>query len=122
MKKRILAIALCLAVLMSVVPFSLTASAAEPEGNSIAIMDVYEPGADGKISYNQANYAITRWTTTELLLRKTGDTDFGAPWLFSHKLGEPGYEENFFKIEFNPALNGQTRSVVTLLPGNYLWK
>ena len=122
MKKRILAIALCLAVLMSVVPFSLTASAAEPEGNSIAIMDVYEPGPDGKISYNQANYAIGRWTTTELLLRKTGDTDFGAPWLFSHKLGEPGYEENFFKIEFNPALNGQTRSVITLLPGNYLWK
>ena len=122
MKKRIFAIALCLAVLMSVVPFSLTASAAEADDTSIAIMDVYEPGSDGKISYNQANYAITRWTTTELMLRKTGDTDYGAPWLFSHKLGEGEFAENFFKIQYNPALNTSTRAVVTLLPGNYLWK
>ena len=122
MKKRFLAIALCLAVLMSVVPFSLTASAAEPEGNSIAIMDVYDAGEGGYISYNQANHALSRWTTRELILRNSKDTDFGAPFLFSHKLGESGFEENFFKIEYNPALNSETRVIVTFLPGNYLWK
>ncbi len=123
MKKRILAVALCLAVLMSVVPFSLTASAAETvDDTSIVLMDVYEPGTDGKISYNQANYAITRWTTKELLLRNSSNTDFGAAWLYSYKLGEGEFAENFFKIEYNPALNAESRAVVTLLPGNYLWK
>ncbi|MBQ8869308.1 MAG: hypothetical protein IJ027_06310 [Oscillospiraceae bacterium] len=126
MKKRILAVALCLAVLMSVVPFSLTASAAEVDDTSIALMDISDPVEDkskgGNISYNQSVcYAITRWTTKELMLRKTGDKDFGAPWLYSYTLGEKGFEENFLKIEYNPALNGESRAVVTLLPGNYLW-
>ncbi len=126
MKKRILAIALCLAVLMSVAPFSLTAGAAKVDDTSIALMDISDPVEDkskgGNISYNQSTmYAITRWTTTELMLRKTGDTDFGAPWLYSYTLGEGDFKENFLKIEYNPALNTSSRAVVTLMPGNYLW-
>lgn len=127
MKKRILAVALCLAVLMSVVPFSLTASAAETvDDTSIAIMDISDPLEDkskeGNLSYNQTKcYALTRWTTEVLMLRKTGDTDFGAPWLYTYALGEGDFKENFIKMEYNPALNNSSRAVITLLPGNYLW-
>ncbi len=125
MKKRILAIVLCLAVVMSIVPFSLTASAAEADDTSKIIMDISDPLTDkskvGNYSYNQANFSVARWTTTELMLRTTGDTGFGAPWLYTYKLGQNGYEENFIKLEYNPALNTTSRAVVTFLPGNHLW-
>lgn len=125
MKKRILAVALCLAVLMSVVPFSLTASAAEVDDTSVALMDISDPVEDkskgGNISYNQARFALGRNSTTATMLRTTGDAGFGAPWLYSYTLGEGEFKENFLKMEYNPVLNTSSRAVVTLLPGNYLW-
>ena len=120
MKKRILAVALCVAMLLSVMPFSLTASAAEVDDTSVAIMDVREPGDTGKISYNQAYFSMGRWTTTELMLRNSSNSDFVGPWLYSVTLGTGKFKEHFFKMEYNPLLNTSSRATVTLLPGNYL--
>ncbi|MBQ7799222.1 MAG: hypothetical protein IJ370_01890 [Oscillospiraceae bacterium] len=76
MKKRILAVVLCLAMLLSVVPFTLTAGAAGTVNDTAKnILTVPAPGPDGNISYNNSGWnkpqgtgyywGLARWSTTE---------------------------------------------------------
>ena len=105
MKKRILAVVLCLAMLLSVVPFTLTASAAPADDNKV--MFAVTDDEDGKLYYTGYTYGINGLGYTQPgFLKQSNGTTYttgdGAAYLFADEIDG----EKMWKIDFNVDENG----------------
>ncbi len=107
MRKRILAVVLCVAMLLSVVPFTLSASASDTVDDTAKnILTV--PAAGGTINHSKQPWGLGQHTTTGLFQNWTSVTENG---------------ENFFAKQFPADYEFATKGVnkynITFLPATY---